>query len=74
MLKQAFLYTAVVIGSVIAALSSRAPADVGPQARFDIQFTGANLPETRMVDYTFVYSEGENDSSACSSAPTGFLC
>ena len=73
MFKRTLLSTAIISGSVIAALNSHAPADVGPQARADIHISAANLPETQIVDYTFVFIEGETDASGCLTASPASL-
>ena len=65
MLIRTLLSTTIIAGSVTAALYSRAPAGVGPQATRDIRSPAANIPETQMVDYTFVFIESEADPSKC---------
>ena len=65
MFQRTLLSTAIISGSVIAALNSRAPVGVGPQARTEIHISAANLPEPQIVDYTFVFIEGETDASGC---------
>jgi hypothetical protein len=67
MLIRTLLSTAIIAFSVIAALYSRAPADATPQKRPDIQSPEGNLPETQMVDYTFIFVEGETSCPACPS-------
>ena len=64
MLFRTLLSTAIIAFSVIAALYSRAPADATPQKHPDIRSPAGNLPETQMVDYTFIFVEGETSRSA----------
>ena len=70
MLIRTLLSTTIIAGSVTAALYSRAPAGVAPQVRPDIQSSAASIPETQMVDYTFVFTEGEADQSAANMPET----
>jgi len=74
MLIRTLLSTSIIAGSVTAALYSRAPANAGSQVRTNIQISAANLPETRIVDYTFVFIESETGASACSPASASISC
>ena len=74
MLIRTLLATTIIAASVTAALYSRAPADAGPQVQTDIYVPAANLPQTRIVDYTFVFIEGETGASTCSPASPGTSC
>ncbi len=58
---RALLSATIIAGSVTAALYSREPVDVETQTRLDIQSSTANTVETQIVDYTFVFTEGETD-------------
>jgi hypothetical protein len=73
------LVSAIIIAfSVTAALHSRTPADAGPRLQSAVQLHAAILPETPIVDYTFVFTNDETaeerSTSMCGAAPTDSSC
>jgi hypothetical protein len=74
MFKRALLSIAIIAGNIIAALNSSAPANIEPPARLDILMPATYLPETNIVDHSFVFIEDETTASAFSPASTGISC
>jgi len=59
MFKRALVCITLIAGGTFAVLNSKAPANTAPtQASTACVFTG-NLPETAMIDRTFVFAAGE---------------
>jgi hypothetical protein len=65
MLKQALICATLITCGTILALNAKAPADVGldsqPAMPLAALSSAPNLPETQIVDYTFVFIEGDSD-------------
>ena len=70
MFKRALFSTAIITGAIVAALNSHAPADIAPQSQAVVQSQPLIIPEMRVVDYTFVFTDEEpvadHDAAICS--------
>jgi len=69
MFKRALFSTTIITGAIVAALNSHAPADIAPQAQAVVQPQPVIIPELRVVDYTFVFTDEEaladRDAAIC---------